>query len=195
MSVLTSIVRIVIGLLIASMIGIPFGIMIGFYKNLRNITNAPIQFIRMISPLSWMPIALILLPGFEYAIYFLITISSIWPIILSTSQGVTSVDKEWIRMALNQGAKEYQLLFKVIFRASIPYILSGLRLAVGVAWIILVPAEFLGVSSGLGYLINDARDTLRYDNLMAIVIAIGVIGFLIDAVFQILLKIFDWRKG
>lgn len=193
-SVVQSLNRIIIGIMLASILGIPLGILIGFYKKIKDITNIPIQFIRMISPLAWMPIAIILLPTFNHAIFFLICIATIWPIVLNTSAGVLNVHKEWIKMAKNQGATDRQLMFKVIFPASIPYILTGFRLAIGVAWIVLVPAEFLGVSKGLGYLINDARDTIEYDRLMAVVIAIGLIGFLIDGLFQILLNKFDWRK-
>jgi NitT/TauT family transport system permease protein len=192
-SVTASFYRIIIGLVIAALAGIPLGLFIGFYKTFRELTNASIQFIRMISPLSWMPIAIILLPTFERAVIFIIAISSIWPVLLNTAQGVISIHPEWIKMAKNQGAKDYQLFFKVILPASLPYLLSGFRLAMGIAWVVLVPAEFLGISSGLGYLINDARDTLSYDRLMAVIIAIGLIGLLIDAVIQAVQKIFDWR--
>ena len=97
-------------------------------------------------------------------------------------------------MARNQGTNEKNLLLKVIFPASLPSILSGLRLALGVAWIVLVPAELLGISSGLGYLINDARNSLEYDKLMAVIIAIGIIGFLLDLLFQIVTSKFNWQK-
>ena len=148
-SVLASINRIVIGLLIASVVGIPIGLIIGFYRGLRELTNIPIQFLRMISPLSWMPIAIILLPSFGNAVIFIITITSIWPIVLNTAQGVMNVQPEWIKMAKNQGAEDYQLLFKVIFPSAVPYILAGFRLAIGVAWIVLVPAEFWASPAGL----------------------------------------------
>lgn len=195
-SVLDSMRRIFIGLLIAFVIGLINGLLIGFYKNLKAFFSIPIQFVRMISPLSWMPIALIILPGFEQTIIFLITVATVWPIMLNTAEGVGSVNPEWIKMARNQGAKEYQLFLKVIFPATIPYILTGLRLSIGVAWIVLVPAELLGISSGLGYLINDARDTLEYGKLMAIVIAIGMIGFTIDLLFSYIQKHIDWKlKG
>ncbi len=193
-SVLDSLKRIFIGMVIAAVIGIPFGLIIGFYKNLRDLTNIPIQFLRMISPLAWMPIALIVFPNFEKAIYFLIAISTVWPIIINTAQGVVNVQQDWVKMAQNQGARDTQLFFFVIFPASIPYILTGLRLALGVAWIVLVPAEFLGISSGLGYLINDARDSIEYDKLMAVIIAIGLLGFTIDGLFQLLMTRLDYRK-
>lgn len=191
-SVYASLRRVVVGISQAFLIGLPMGILIGFYRKLRMITYPPVQFIRMISPLSWMPIALIIFASFESAIYFLITMATIWPIILNTSLGVSRVNPRWIKMAQNQGANDRQLIFRIILPASAPYILSSLRLALGVAWIVLVPAEFLGVSSGLGYIINDARDTMEYDRLMAIVIAIGILGFILDGAIQGVQKLLNW---
>lgn len=192
-SVLVSIYRIFVGIGIGFSIGFPFGLLIGFYRSFHRISNFSIQFIRMISPLSWMPIAIIVFPDFDSAIYFLITIVAIWPILLNTTQGVLNVAPNWMRMAQNQGANNYHLLTRVILPASIPHIHVGLRLALGSAWIVLIPAEYLGVTSGLGYLINDARDTMEYDRLMAIIIAIGIIGYVIDRIFQFIPKRFDWR--
>ncbi len=191
-SVLISMFRIISGLIIAILIGIPFGLLNGFYKNLRDLTYIPIQFLRMISPLSWMPIAIIMFPLLDYSIIFLIMISSIWSIILNTQEGVININPEWIKMARNQGAKDLQLFFKVIFPASIPYVFSGIRMAVGIAWIVLVPAEFLS-TSGLGYLINNAKDDIAYDRLMSIIIAIGLLGFIIDGIFQLIQRRIDWR--
>lgn len=191
-SVFTSLRRVGIGILIAFFIGLPFGLMIGFYSKLRMITHTPIQFLRMVSPLSWMPIALLVFRSFETAIYFLIAMATVWPIIINTAQGVTRVDPQWINMGKNEGANDYHLFVKIIIPSSVPYIIASLRLALGVGWIVLVPAEFLGVSSGLGYLINDARDTMAYDRLGAIVIAIGIIGFLLDGMIEILQKKLQW---
>lgn len=191
-SVYASLRRVVVGISIAFLFGLPFGLLIGFYGRLKLITNPPVQFLRMISPLSWMPIALLVFRGFESAIYFLITMATIWPIILNTTLGVSRVNPQWIKMARNQGAKNYQLIFRIIIPSSIPYILTSLRLALGVAWIVLVPAEFLGISSGLGYIINDARDTMEYDRLMAIVISIGILGFILDGAIQSIRKRFNW---
>ncbi|MBU2510967.1 ABC transporter permease [bacterium] len=192
LSVLASLRRVIVGILIAFMIGFPVGILIGFYSKFRIITYPPIQLLRMISPLSWMPIALLIFASFEGAIYFLITMATIWPIILNTSLGVMRVNPRWIMMAKNQGAKDSQLVSKIIIPASFPYILTSLRMALGVAWIVLVPAEFLGVSSGLGYIINDARDTMEYDRLMAIVVAIGILGFFLDGSIQFVRKYLNW---
>jgi len=179
-SVYDSLRRVVAGIFIAFVLGLPVGLLIGFYNILKMLTYPPIQFLRMISPLSWMPIALLVFAEFESAIYFLIAMATIWPIALNTMFGVSRVNTQWINMAKTQGASDMQLILQIIVPASIPHILSSLRLALGVAWIVLVPAEYLGISSGLGYIINDARDTMEYDRLMAIVIAIGIVGMLLD---------------
>ncbi|WP_246556039.1 ABC transporter permease [Desulfonema magnum] len=193
-SVYASLRRVTVGISIAFVMGLPLGLLIGFYKKLELITYTPVQFVRMISPVSWMPVALLVFRSFESAIYFLIAISTVWPIILNTTHGVSRVNPQWINMARNQGAKNYQLLLKIIVPSSVPYILTSLRLALGVAWIVLVPAEFLGVSSGLGYIINDARDTMEYDRLMAIIIAIGIVGFILDGSIQLIQKSFPFKR-
>lgn len=191
-SVFTSLTRVIIGILIAAFIGVPIGIIIGFYPKLRSYSYSPIQFVRMISPLSWMPLALLLFASFETAVYFLIVMATVCPIILNTTIGVLNINPQWLKMALNQGATNMQLIRTIVIPSSVPYMLTSLRLAVGVAWIVLVPAEFLGVSSGLGYLINDARDTMEYDKLMAIIIAIGILGFLLDRIIQMVQSSFSW---
>ena len=112
----------------------------------------------------------------EGAIVFLIGVAAVWPILFSTAAGVRRIDPAWFKVARNLGAKRVHLLTAVILPAIAQDILTGIRLALGVAWIVLVPAEYLGVKSGLGYAINDARDTLEYDRLAAMVLIIGLIG-------------------
>ena len=192
MSVFASLRRIVVGIAISAFIGLPLGILIGFFTRLRKLTYSPIQFVRMISPLSWMPIALLLFTSFESAVHFLIVMATICPIILNTAIGIMNINPQWLKMALNQGADNVQLIQTIVLPYSIPHMITSIRLALGIAWIVLVPAEFLGVSSGLGYLINDARDTMEYDKLMAVIIAIGILGFILDRVFQKLQHRFSW---
>ncbi len=191
-SVFASLRRIIIGIFLSAIIGVPIGILVGFYPSFRSLSYSSIQFIRMISPLSWMPVAILLFVSFESAVYFLIVMATVCPIILNTTIGVLNINPQWIKMALNQGANNFQLIRTIVVPASLPYMLTSLRLALGVAWIVLVPAEFLGVSSGLGYLINDARDTMEYDKLMAMVIAIGILGFALDRVIQRFQHTFSW---
>lgn len=193
-AVVPSMQRIGLGLLWAVLIGVPVGVTIGLFASMREISHVPFQFLRMISPLAWMPIAVLAFATWDSAIVFLITIAAIWPILFSTAQGVRRIDPLWFKVARNLGASGFQMLRRIILPAIGQDIFAGIRLAVGVAWIVLVPAEYLGVTSGLGYAINDARDTLEYDTLAAMVVVIGIIGFLLDAVCVTLIKKFSWHQ-
>lgn len=193
-AIIPSMERIGLGLLWAVIIGVPIGVAIGLYASLREVTHIPFQFLRMISPLAWMPIAVLAFSTWNSAIVFLISIAAIWPILFSTAQGVRRIDPLWFKVAKNLGADGLQMLRRIILPAIGQDIFAGIRLAVGVAWIVLVPAEYLGVTSGLGYAINDARDTLEYDTLAAIVVVIGIIGFLLDGICVKLIKKFSWHQ-
>ena len=189
---LPSLKRIFMGIMIALAIGIPLGVAIGRFSMLSDSTHLPFQFLRMISPLAWMPIAVLIYPTWDSAIIFLITMAAVWPLILSSAAGVKRIDPSWFTVARNLGASEFQIITKVILPAVLYDIVNGLRLAIGIAWVVIVPAEFLGVSSGLGYAINDARDTLEYDTLAAYVIAIGFIGYVLDSSCGYLTKKINW---
>ena len=114
-------------------------------------------------------------------IYFLLAVSAVWPIVLNTAEGVRRVDRRWIEMARSLGATEAETVRFVVVPAIVAHVVTGLRLGLGVAWIVLVPAEMLGVRAGLGYAILDARDRLAYPELMAIVLLIGCLGWAMDA--------------
>lgn len=189
----SSLYRILVGLFWAIVIGVPIGVMIGYFTMVRQVANMPFQFLRMISPLAWMPVAVLVFASWDNAIIFLITIAAVWPIIFGTAHGVQRIDPLWFKVATNLGADGHQMLMKVIMPAIAQDVFAGIRLAVGVAWVVLVPAEYLGVTSGLGYAINDARDTLDYDKLAAIVIVIGIIGYLLDSIGAKLIKMYSWK--
>lgn len=190
-----SLYRVGAGLLLAIVIGVPTGIAIGRIAVLRSITNIPFQFLRMISPLSWMPIAVMAYDTWDSAIIFLITVAAVWPVIFATAAGVRRIDPAWLKVARNLGARPLHLLVAVILPAIAVDILTGIRLALGVAWIVLVPAEYLGVTSGLGYAINDARDALEYDRLAATVVIIGVIGFALDFLCLQAVQRLNWVRS
>ena len=190
---LPSLERIGLGLLWAAVLGVPVGVAIGLFAMVREISHVPFQFLRMISPLAWMPIAVLAFDTWDGAIVFLIAVAAIWPILFSTAQGVRRIDPLWFKVAKNLGADGFQMLRRIILPAIGQDIFAGIRLAVGVAWIVLVPAEYLGVTSGLGYAINDARDTLEYDTLAAMVVVIGIIGFFLDGICVSLIKRFSWH--
>ena len=190
-----SLMRVGYGLSLAIIIGVPLGIAIGRLAVLRAVTNIPFQFLRMISPLSWMPIAVMAYDTWDAAIIFLITVAAVWPIVFATASGVRRIDPAWLKVARNLGARPWHMLTTVILPAVAVDILTGVRLALGVAWIVLVPAEYLGVTSGLGYAINDARDTLEYDRLAATVVIIGIIGFALDYLCQQAVQRLNWVRS
>ncbi len=181
------------GLLIAIIVGIPIGILLGRSKIFRDLSNSPFQLIRMISPLSWEPIAVIVFATWNGAIVFLIAIAAVWPIVFATAAGLAKVDPAWFKVAKNLGAKPWHMVTQIILPAIMFDILTGVRLALGVGWIVLVPAEFLGVTSGLGYSIADARETLSYDQLTAMVLVIGIMGYILDSSCAMLIKKYSWH--
>ncbi|WP_019024561.1 MULTISPECIES: ABC transporter permease [unclassified Thioalkalivibrio] len=184
----SSLYRVGWGLFYAIAIGVPMGVMIGYFLTLKQITHVPFQFLRMISPLAWMPIAVLAFATWDGAIIFLIAIAAIWPITYATAHGVQRIDPMWLKVGSNLGANPIHTLRYIVMPAIAQDVFAGIRLAVGVAWIVLVPAEYLGVTSGLGYAINDARDTLEYDKLAAFVLVIGIIGYMLDAICVRLIK-------
>lgn len=189
-----SLARVGWGLFWAVVIGVPLGILIGRSPGFREATHLPFQFLRMISPLSWMPIAVMAFATWDGAIIFLIVAAAVWPVTFATANGLRKVDPAWFKVARNLGAKSWQMLVYIILPAIAQDVMTGVRLALGVAWIVLVPAEYLGVTSGLGYAINDARDVLEYDRLAALVVIIGVIGFTLDAICVALIKRLGWVR-
>lgn len=191
---LPSLYRIGVGLMWAIGIGLPLGIIIGSSKLMRATTNIPFQFLRMISPLAWMPIAVLAFATWDAAIIFLVAIAAVWPVTFATANGLRKVDPAWFKVARNLGAKPWHLLYVVILPAIAQDVLTGIRLALGVAWIVIVPAEYLGVTSGLGYAINDARDTIEYDLLAAVVVMIGIIGFALDYTFMKMIERYSWVR-
>lgn len=184
----SSLYRVGWGLFYAIAIGVPLGVMIGYFLTLKQVTHVPFQFLRMISPLAWMPIAVLAFATWDGAIIFLIAIAAVWPITYATAHGVQRIDPMWLKVGSNLGANPIHTLRYIVMPAIAQDVFAGIRLAVGVAWIVLVPAEYLGVTSGLGYAINDARDTLEYDKLAAFVLVIGIIGYMLDAICVRLIK-------
>jgi NitT/TauT family transport system permease protein len=179
--VLVSLKRILVGLLLALLIGVPLGLMIGSYRHLEAATTPAFQFLRMISPLSWMPVVVMLMGVGDQPIYFLLTFAAVWPILLNTVAGVRQLDPRWLQLSRSLSATRWETLRKVILPGVLGHVLTGVRLSIGILWIVLVPCEMLGVSAGLGYFILDTRDRLAYSELMAMVLLIGVLGFALDA--------------
>jgi NitT/TauT family transport system permease protein len=176
--------RVLISLFAALALGVPIGILIGVSPIADKMTGSAFQFLRMISPLSWMPIAVMVFGIGDAPIYFLLTITAIWPIIINTSAGVRQLNPQWLMLTRSLSATRWETLVRVVAPGILGHVLTGVRVAIGISWILLIPCEMLGVSSGLGYFILDTRDRLAYSELMAVIVLIGALGFLLDASVQ-----------
>lgn len=175
-----SIKRVLVGLAIAVVIGVPMGLLLGWSDKLNHTLSPTFQLLRMVSPLSWMPIAVMAFGIGDQPVYFLLGFAAVWPVMLSTLSGVKAIDPRWLDLGKSLAASRSETVMHIVIPAITGQVLTGLRLAIGVLWIVLVPCEMLGVSAGLGYFILDTRDRLDYPELMATIVVIGALGFLLD---------------
>jgi NitT/TauT family transport system permease protein len=179
--IVASVFRVASGFTAAAWLGIPLGLALGSFAVLSAALNGVIQTLRPISPIAWLPAATLVLGGGDLAAVFLIFLASFFPIVISTAAAVATVDLKYRRSAQNFGVEGIALARHVILPAVLPSILTALRVAVGISWVVVVAAEMLGVESGLGFLVLDARNQLRYDRVVAAMIVIGLIGLAIDS--------------
>lgn len=176
--------RVLTGLALGLLVGVPLGLAVGSLRTVEAATSPAFQFLRMISPLSWMPLAVMVFGVGDQPIFFLLAFAAVWPIMLNTAAGVRALDPRWLQLSRSLAATRWETLWRVVVPGILGPMLTGVRLAIGILWIVLVPCEMLGVSAGLGYMILDARDRLAYPELMAVVLLIGLLGFLLDAAAQ-----------
>ena len=176
-----SLLRVATGLAIAVLLAVPLGLLLGLNHRLELITSAVFQFVRMISPLSWMPIVVMVLGVGDLPVFFLLAVAALWPILLTIISAVRTINPLYIKVARSFAAEPLEIVGRVVLPAIRPSLLASVRVAVGLIWVVLVPAEMLGVSSGLGYLILDCRDRLAYGELTAVLLLIGAIGWALDS--------------
>jgi NitT/TauT family transport system permease protein len=181
-----SLFRVASGYLAAIVLGIPAGLALGWWSSLARAANPVIQMLRPISPLAWMPLAVIWFGVSNLAPIFLIFLASFFPIVVATMNGVRNVPAVFVQAGRNFGLGTGALMARVIVPAVLPRILVGLRIAFGVAWLVLVAAEMIAVDSGLGYLIIDARNAgQRYDLVVGGMLLIGAIGLALDTLIRL----------
>lgn len=189
--VAASLFRVTWGFLLAAGIGIPLGLVVGWSTRTFRALNPIIQGLRPISPIAWIPIAILWFGIGDGAGVFLIFLSSFFPITVGTMAAVRNISLVHQRSAMNFGVKGFDLFRRVVLPAALPQIITSLRIALGVAWLVIVAAEMVGMDTGLGYLINDARNAgSRYDLVVATMILIGLIGILLDFLIR-RLEVFD----
>ena len=194
--IVASLFRVTWGFTLALLVGVPFGLLLGWYANAFAAFNPLIQMFRPISPIAWIPVAILWFGVSDAAPVFLIFLASVFPITVSSIAAVKNMQPVYLRAAQNFGLTRGQLFRRVIFPSCLPQILTGIRIALGVAWLVVVAAEMIAVNSGLGYLIIDARNAgKRYDLVVAGMVMIGVIGLVLDLLVRQLEKFDEVRWG
>jgi NitT/TauT family transport system permease protein len=188
--------RVALGFGTAAIVGVPLGLTLGWYPQLNQVVNPVLQILRPISPIAWIPVAIIFFGIGDRAAVFLIFLGSFFPIVVACVSGVSNVPAIFRRAGRNFGLSPTQILARVVFPAALPQILIGLRIALGVAWLVVVAAEMIAVDSGLGYLVIDSRNSgKRYDLVVAAMLMIGLIGLALDFGFRRLERIRSVRWG
>jgi NitT/TauT family transport system permease protein len=194
--VVASLFRVSWGFALATVVGVPVGLLLGWYGRASQALNPLIQIFRPISPIAWIPVAILWFGVSDAAPIFLIFLASVFPITVSAMAAVRHMQPVYVRAAQNFGLGEWELFRQVIFRACLPQIITGLRIALGIAWLVVVAAEMIAVNSGLGYLIIDARNAgKRYDLVVAGMLMIGLIGLGLDLLVRRLEKFDEVRWG
>lgn len=178
-----SVSRVALGFGLAALVAIPLGFLIGMSRLFFKALDPFIQVLKPISPLAWMPLALFTLKDSNVSAVFVIFICSIWPMLINTAFGVASVRKEWIEVSRTLEVSALRKAFFVILPAAAPTIMTGMRISIGIAWLVIVAAEMLVGGTGIGYFVWNEWNNLSIANILVAVLMIGVIGMLLDLCF------------
>jgi nitrate/nitrite transport system permease protein len=184
-----SIARVGIGYLLAVLIAIPAGFLIGMSPLFNRALDPFIQILKPISPLAWMPLALYTIKDSALSAIFVIFICSVWPMLLNTAFGVASVRKEWINVARTLEVGAFRRAFMVILPAAAPTILTGMRISIGIAWLVIVAAEMLVGGTGIGYFVWNEWNNLSIANVIVAILMIGIVGMILDQILAQLTRL------
>ena len=190
-----SIYRVACGFVLAAAIGIPLGLWAGWSLRAAQAINPLVQALRPISPIAWIPLAILWFGVKDASAIFLITLASFFPIVTGSMTAVRAIPLVYVRSAQNFGLEGFELFRRVVFPACLPQIITSLRLALGIAWMVIVAAEMIAIDSGLGYLILDARNASNYERVVGSMIAIGLIGVGLDLLMRRLERFDEVRWG
>jgi NitT/TauT family transport system permease protein len=191
-----SLFRVGTGFILAIAVGVPLGLLMGWVNGAYTTLNPVVQILRPISPIAWIPLAILWFGIGDVSPIFLIFLSSVFPLVVQTTVGVHTIDRQYLRAAENFGVSRGKLFRRVVIPAVLPQIIVGMRVSLGVAWLVVVAAEMIALRSGLGYLIIDSRNAgNRYDLVIAGMAIIGLTGLFLDGTMRRLerLKTVRWR--
>ena len=188
--------RVLVGFLIAAATGVTIGSLIGWFRLVSDLVDPVIQILRPVPITAWVPFAVIFFGIRDGSAFFLIALGAFFPIVVNTAAGVAGTPKLLVRAARMLGIRPYMLLPRVILPAAMPYIFTGLRLGIGLAWVLVIVAEMMAVKSGLGFAMWDAYYFLRLDIIIAAMLSVGALGFLSDLIIRLIGRRFlRWSRG
>jgi nitrate/nitrite transport system permease protein len=192
-NILNSLYRVGIGFGAAAAVGIPLGFMIGRFQFLNQMMSPIISILRPVSPLAWLPIGLLVLQKAEPASIWVIFISSIWPMVLNTAAGVQRIPQDYTNVARVLNLSEFKVFTKILFPAVLPYVLTGVRLSIGVAWLVIVAAEMLTGGVGIGFWVWDEWNNLNVAHIIIAIFVVGIVGLLLEQALMLLAKRFNYE--
>ncbi len=184
----SSLGRVFLGFLLGSLVAIPIGLLMGANEICRKVFYPIVQILKPVSPLAWFPIGLVAFQSSSQATIFIIFITSLWPTLINTSFGVASIPDDHKNVAKAFGFSKWKYLTKVLLPFSLPHIITGLRLSIGVAWLVIVAGEMLSGGMGIGFFVWDSWNALSLERVISAILIIGVVGLLLDRIFSIIEK-------
>jgi nitrate/nitrite transport system permease protein len=193
-NILFSLERVAVGFGLAALVGIPMGFMIGRFKVLNSMVSPLISLLRPVSPLAWLPIGLLVFKAANPAAIWTIFICSIWPMIINTAVGVQRVPADYLNVARVLNLSEWKVMTRILFPAVLPYMLTGVRLSVGTAWLVIVAAEMLTGGVGIGFWVWDEWNNLNVKHILIAIFVIGVVGLLLEWLLISIAKRFTYDE-
>jgi nitrate/nitrite transport system permease protein len=191
-NVLSSLKRVGIGFGLAAAVGIPLGFMIGRWRFLSDMAAPIIALLKPVSPLAWLPIGLLVFKAANPAAIYVIFICSLWPMIVNTAVGVRQIPQDYLNVARVLNLSEWKVFTKILFPAVLPYMITGVRLSIGVAWLVIVAAEMLTGGVGIGFWVWDEWNNLKVEHIMIAIFTIGVVGLLLEQALMLAARRFSY---
>jgi nitrate/nitrite transport system permease protein len=192
-NVLSSLKRVGIGFGLAAAVGIPLGFLIGRFKFLSDMAAPIIAMLKPVSPLAWLPIGLLLFKAANPAAIYVIFVCSLWPMIVNTAVGVRQIPQDYLNVARVLNLSEWKVFTRILFPAVLPYMLTGVRLSIGVAWLVIVAAEMLTGGVGIGFWVWDEWNNLKVEHIIIAIFTIGIVGLLLEQALVLLAKRFSYN--
>ncbi len=192
-NILSSLERVGLGFGLAALVGIPLGFIIGRYEFMSRMTAPVIGLLRPVSPLAWLPLGLLVLKAAGPAAIWVIFISSIWPMVINTAVGVSKVPQDYMNVAKVLNLSEWKIITKISFPYVLPYMMTGVRLSIGIAWLVIVAAEMLNGGAGIGFWLWDEYNASNYEHIIIAIFIVGIVGLLLEQILTAIANRFNYE--